>query len=135
MKPTYALICFYDDKNQILLQSRKSINKWNSEWGFFGGHIEEGESNIQAALREAKEEIDLDLNEEDLTFIGTFKSPVSPYYSSIFLCKLPIPIEEITVLEGDGCKLLTEEESLKLDLHPGDIFRTSLVFKFLRLMK
>lgn len=135
MKPKYALIGLYSDENKLLLQNRKSISKRNEEWGFFGGSIEIGETDLQAIIRETKEELDIDLNEEDLIFLGIIKSPVSNIYSSIFISKLNIKLDKINVLEGDGCDLFNEEECLKLKLHAGDKYRTKLVFNYLKEIK
>lgn len=36
-----------------------------------GGHVLAGEFGFQAIIREAKEELGLDLNKNDITFIGS----------------------------------------------------------------
>ena len=133
MKPAFALLCFYTDENKILLQYRKSINKWNSDWGIFGGHINDNESDIEAVIREVQEELAMKVEEKDLIRLGTVKTPVGEAYTSIFLSKLTIDVADIKVVEGDGCSLFSEEECSKLELHPGDVFRTKLIFSFLKL--
>ncbi len=133
MKPKFALICLYTDDNKILLQNRKSINKWNSEYGFFGGHIKRNETDLQAVIREAKEEIDINIKKKDLIYLGTVKTPVGTVYTSIFISKLSINPKDINVLEGDGCFLISEYEYSKLKLHPGDAFRIKLIFSYLNL--
>lgn len=55
-----------DNNLEVLLGKRKNP-PCEGEWGFPGGHIEEGEKNIDAALRELKEETNLTF--DDLTFV------------------------------------------------------------------
>jgi len=134
MKPTYALICFYEG-DKILLQNRRSINNWNSEWGMFGGHIEEGETDHQAIIRETKEELDIDLKEKDVIYLGTVRAPIGGVYSSVYISPLAVKLEDIKVLEGDGCELFSEAQVDRLLLHPGDIYRIKMVFNYLNLTK
>ena len=63
---------FVNSKNQVLIQHRNhtSINfpdLWDSS---AGGHIPAGEESLNAALREAKEELGVSLKESDLHYIG-----------------------------------------------------------------
>lgn len=133
MKPTFALIVFYTDDNKILIQNRKSVNNYNSDWGLFGGHLEDNETDLEAVIRETKEELDITIKEEELEYLGTVKTPVGQAYTSIFISKLNVDPNHINVLEGDGCKLVSEDECVGLELHPGDIHRTKLIFDFLKL--
>jgi len=133
MKISFAVICFYTKESKILIQNRKSINNYNSEWGLFGGHLGYGETDLEAVIRETKEELDIDIREKDLEYIGTVKTPVGQAYTSIFISELKINLNDIKVLEGDGCELVSKDECSKLKLHPGDRFRTNLIFDFLRL--
>ena len=52
-------------------------SKRNGEWGFPKGHIEKGETEIEAAIREISEETGLVVNEEDFLkdfrFADTYK--------------------------------------------------------------
>lgn len=58
-----------NDRNQVLLGLRKSPHGCGS-WCPPGGHMEFGESNAQAAVREAKEETGLDINPDYVTLVG-----------------------------------------------------------------
>jgi 8-oxo-dGTP pyrophosphatase MutT (NUDIX family) len=42
-------------------------------WGVTGGHVNAGETSIDAAIRETKEEIGLSVTKEELCFVATFK--------------------------------------------------------------
>ncbi len=62
-------------KNQILLQKRsaKIINKPNLWHISSSGHVDSGEDSLDAIMREAKEEIGIELNPTDLILIKSFK--------------------------------------------------------------
>ena len=64
-KKTVALILPYNDKFEIILQRRKGfIDKpVEVDYGFFGGHLEKGETVRQALKREIKEELSIDIRE------------------------------------------------------------------------
>lgn len=64
------------DNQSVLLQLRSAQKKlWPGLWDVAaGGHVSAGELGYQAALREAKEELGLDLAREDLEFIGATTS-------------------------------------------------------------
>lgn len=53
----------------LRLQSRKGISKYGEEWSFFGGHRKIGESISDTCIREAKEELNLELTESDIHHI------------------------------------------------------------------
>ena len=63
-----AVYCFFDGKMLIL----KRANHKKSEpgkWGVPAGKIEHGEDKVSCAMREMKEETDVDLSPEKLSFV------------------------------------------------------------------
>ena len=48
--------------NKILLQKRKGTKLWPGYYALPAGHIEEGETQYDALVREAKEELGIDIN-------------------------------------------------------------------------
>ena len=62
-----------NSKNQVLLQKRSASKKmWPNMWDITaGGHVLAGEFGFQAIIREAKEELGINLNKNDITFIGS----------------------------------------------------------------
>jgi len=63
------LYIFNKDFSKILLikRNKEKREKWGFDWGTVGGKIEMGENSREACLREVKEEIGLEI-EEDLNF-------------------------------------------------------------------
>lgn len=62
-----------NSKEQVLLQ-RRSPNKkmWPNMWDMTaGGHVLTNEFGFQAAIREVKEELGIELDKKDMTFIGS----------------------------------------------------------------
>ena len=59
-------IYIFNQEHQVLLGQRKSVHGYGC-WCPPGGHLEFGETNEQAAIREVKEETNLDICEDDLS--------------------------------------------------------------------
>ena len=56
--------CIIIDKDRVLLVKHNA-----GHWDFPKGHMEDGETEIETAIREVKEETNLDVKEEDLKLI------------------------------------------------------------------
>ena len=54
------------DGDKILLQKRKGSKLWPGYYALPAGHIDEGENQYDALIREAKEELNIDLKPEDI---------------------------------------------------------------------
>jgi mutator protein MutT len=54
---------------EILLSLRKNTGYRDGEYELPGGHVEEGEDLMQAMVREAREELMLEVKEEDLKIV------------------------------------------------------------------
>ncbi len=68
-----AVAVFIINKNnQVLLQKRsKSKKMWPDMWDITaGGHVLAGELGFQAAIREVKEELGINVEKKDITIIG-----------------------------------------------------------------
>lgn len=50
-----------------------------------GGHVGSGEGYIESALREIKEELNLDLAPDDLQFIAKFEPTIIPYFRALYI--------------------------------------------------
>lgn len=54
----------------VLLLRRSNTGFEDGNYGAIGGHLESGETIIQAATRECREEIGVDIDPDDLKVIG-----------------------------------------------------------------
>lgn len=68
-------IWLINSKNELLIQKRaKDKQTFPNLWAIsIAGHVISGETSIEAALREIKEEIGIDVNPNDLKLIFTIK--------------------------------------------------------------
>ena len=58
-----------DGKKKILLSKRKNTGYKDGEYELPGGHLEENEDLYEAMIREAKEELGISLNRQDLNIV------------------------------------------------------------------
>lgn len=71
-----VVVFIINSEGQVLLQ-RRSANKkmWPNMWDITaGGHVLAGEFGFESIIRECKEELEIELNKNDITFIGATTS-------------------------------------------------------------
>jgi 8-oxo-dGTP diphosphatase len=108
-----AAIILENEKGEFLLSLRdnKSWIPFPHHWDLIGGHVEEGETPEEALVREVKEELDIDLKE--YSFYKKFECLTGDAYENIkyiYSGKINVPIEEITLLEGERAQYFSKEE-------------------------
>lgn len=93
------------DGQKVLLQKR-SANKrlWPNMWDVaVGGHVDAGEFGYQAAIREAKEELNVDLKPQDLLHIGSTTSEniegniINRHFNDYFITRLSVDPAKLTL--------------------------------------
>lgn len=62
--------CIIEHDETILMLFRSKVETNPSLWGIPAGKVENGESDIEAAIREIKEETGIVLNEQDIMYAG-----------------------------------------------------------------
>lgn len=55
------------DNDKILLQKRKGSKLWPGNYALPAGHIDKGENQYEALVREAKEELDIEIDLKGIT--------------------------------------------------------------------
>ena len=108
-----AAIILENDKGEFLLALRdnKPGIPFPNHWDLIGGHVEEGETPEEALVREVKEELDIDLKE--YSFFKIYECLTGDAYENIkyiYTGKINIPIEEVTLLEGERPQYFSREE-------------------------
>ncbi len=105
-----------NSKKEILLQLRdnKPGIYYPGYWGLLGGAVENNESELAAAKREIKEEINLEI--KNLIFIGITKSLGRNKNSDVyfFKSKINIPLNKIKLNEGQKVEFFKLKDILKL---------------------
>jgi len=109
-------VCLFNDKDQLLIQKRQPFKKgWSGMWDIsVGGSAVSGDDSRQAAEREAKEElgIDLDLSDEMPRFTINFDNGFDDYWMTEYLGS----IEDLTLQasEVEDARWVNKEELMAL---------------------
>ncbi len=122
-------IWIVNDKNEVLLQKRSPNkdshpNMWDISCA---GHLTVGDTSISGALREAKEELGLDISSSQLQLIGQRKKAshytqafINNEFSDVYLLRLSIDIHEL---------LLQKEEVSDVKFVSLDTFKNMITAK------
>ena len=94
-----------DDKFHLIFEKRSDSVNQSGDISFIGGHIEENESPLSAAIRETKEECNL--SEDNINIIG--ESDYLMNFNSLFVHTF---ICEITNIQFENIKCNDEVEKL-----------------------
>jgi 8-oxo-dGTP diphosphatase len=110
-KPEVAIAILYQS-DRFLLQLRDDIPTiaWPGHWGFFGGHLDPGETPEVAVYRELREEIGYDAPQLTLFRRAESDTVVRHVYHG----PLVVPMESLVLTEGLDLDLWTVE-----DIHRG----------------
>ena len=105
------VVAIINDKNEILMQQRsfnkdKNAGMWDIS---VAGHISAGQSSALAAKREIKEEVNVDIEENELEYQLTYKSEQiinkdyidNQFYDFYIIKKDGLRIEDITVQKSE----------------------------------
>jgi len=105
-----AHVWFYTNEDEILLQQRAATKKiypllWDVS---VAGHVDAGETVLETAVRETKEEIGLTIYENDLQKIGVFEcfqtyenGIIDNEFHHTFISELKIDVTELILQKGE----------------------------------
>lgn len=96
-----------DDNGDILLQRRQGTKLWKGFLALPAGHLDVGENVYEAAIREAKEELDIDIsvnNISDTFVVNRRNKTLEPYFDVYFV--LNGYKGNIKINEPDKCSML-----------------------------
>ena len=88
--PVTVQVMLFNKNNEVLLLKRHSTGFNDGLYGFVGGHVEKNEQIVDAAIREVKEEIGVDINRENLYFKSVLNRKISKniaYVDFVFMTK------------------------------------------------
>ena len=133
-------ILIINSKKQILAQKRaKTKGLYPGKWDTpAAGHIQSGESVLQACVRETHEELGLDVKSEDFVFLREWKMEDLWEFAQIFLLKTDAKENEMTlqIEEVEEVKWFSYDDFVKLiysnDFCPHDIKYKDWVCEYLK---
>ena len=89
-----------NSNGEFLIQKR-TPNKKNfpNKWAQTGGGVDEGETTLEAALRECSEELGISINPDNMELILSFKRKYD--FVDVWLVKQDLKIEELILQEDE----------------------------------
>jgi len=88
-----AVVVILNKRDEVLLLKRPPGIDWApNKWALPGGKIEPNESPLSAAIRETKEETDLDVRKLKIINL-TLDNPIAPYYTRHYTGNVQIDFE------------------------------------------
>lgn len=113
-----AVYLILEQDNKVLLMQRAGSGYMDGYYGLPSGHVEENETLKQAAIREGKEEINIDVLPEHLDLVLTMhRNSAAGEYIDLFF-KVKQYQNTIRINEPDKCTDLVFEDPNKLPLVP-----------------
>ena len=119
-----AVYGFVIDKESNVLLQKRSANKklWSNLWDVtVGGHVDSGEFGRQALIREIKEELGIDVNDDEVkymlgsTSINTKGNIINKHYNECYIILKDIDISKVVLQkeEVSEVKYFHKDELLK----------------------
>lgn len=110
--------------DEVLIQKRSSNKKlWPNKWDITaGGHVDAGEFGYQAVIREAKEEIGIEIDVSSLLFIGCSISNtkkddiINNHFDEFYIARKDIDINSIVLQpeEVSDIKWISKDKLLEM---------------------
>lgn len=97
-----------NERNEVLLQRRQGTKLWPGFLALPAGHVDEGENAYEAVIREAKEELGIDIVLDSITdvfVVNRRNKSLMPYYDVYF--ELSEYNGKIQIMEPEKCSELT----------------------------
>lgn len=120
-RAVYAFII--DKDSNVLLQKRSSNKKlWPDRWDVtIGGHVLAGEFGRQALIRECKEELGIDITDDEIKYIVSTTSVynkngyINNHYDECYLITKYVNIKDLTLQkeEVSDAKYFSKEDIIK----------------------
>ena len=92
-------VFIFNSENKLLLTQRVPSKKGGLLWEGTGGSVLAGETSIQAICREIKEELGLDVNQEELKMFKQLRRDEikSPRFKDLWILKKDIEIKDLVL--------------------------------------
>lgn len=106
------------NSNDHILHVRK---RGTTAFIMVGGKLELGEGGMDAALREVREEIDLDFAESEIEFLGRFTAPAANEADHIVECDVFVTVDQVLVDSISVQREIAEYRWVPLDSAAADL--------------
>mgnify|MGYP003970181383 CR=1 FL=1 len=127
-KRNIAIFCIYDFNKKILFQHRsKNAPTLPSNWGFFGGKIEQGETPRQAVIRECFEELKYNLIKPKLIIVHNFIYKQYDFTYYIFVEQYN-PDKDLILCEGQNLNWFNLPELNKTNMIDEDKYVAKAIY-------
>lgn len=81
---SYALLLLLNENSEVLLLRRKGVSFGDGLYSLPGGKIESGETALEAVKREAKEELDINVEQLKLVHVVNRQGTETEFYVFVF---------------------------------------------------
>ena len=109
-----SLVFIKNKDGKFLIQ--KTSKEKGSKYSSTGGHVIHGENGIDTILRELKEELGLNVKEDEVKSIAFVKHPKRPCFINLYLLEKDVDINSLVLQkeEVDSVYWMTKEEIISL---------------------
>ena len=113
-----------NSKGEFLFQMTSKRKK--NVWATTGGHVKSGQTSKEAIIEEIKEELGIDINDDEVKLFKTYK--YDDAFKDVFYIKKDIDINSLTYEkdEVEYVKYLTKDKILDLINNNGNIRKTNI---------
>jgi len=101
-QPNISVCIQLISNEQVLLMRRLNTGYQDGKYEYPSGHIEKGESLIDAAVRETREEVGIEINANDLEFVGCVDNHTSGKHVN-FLFRTSTFLGTPIIMEPNDC--------------------------------
>ena len=92
-----------NSKNEILITQRAPFKTYPLMWECNGGSIIAGETSLQGVIREIKEEVGVEFQENEATLLKTLERTKVPLnFKDVWVFRKDIKDDEITLPDGEA---------------------------------
>ena len=118
-------------EGQILLQRRKGTKLWPGYLALPAGHIDKGENAYEAVIREAKEELGVDISKAPYKFIGSTKRyyPNCPDILDVYLFDFDCDISDVSIQEEEVNDVMWASIDKIKELFDNNMFEANAYFE------